>query len=330
MTYSYYILWTSVLFVAWGVLYKFWFITEWQNLRIKNRLVNDRRARAPGWSNKMTGGSCYFIPHKLKLIAYSFVFSSVITLAQMYVLKNKPINSADDVVQIFLGISLNLGLILGIRKANDKSDDDAMIARISVFIRERCLLPIVLQERQDYLEFIHQKINRWHESDSDDENTHFTGLIIRIHAEFFTEILNATTIEENESTVELNKKLDLKDLPQKIIRDYHFGDETMTVLPRVKQLFSEYLDMADSEMFKVISFIKEHQQCCHGKTKAQLKKQIAEIVMPQKQKQTSTIDSSKVFQKLALMLRQVSEPGLDQGELLTTTDNESDENIQNT
>lgn len=325
---SYYILWICVLLVVWGVLYKFWFITEWQNLRIKHRLVNDRLERAPGLRNKITGGSFYFLPHKLILLGYSLIFSSGITLFQMYILKNKPINSVDDVVQISSGILLNLALILGIRKANAKSDDDAWITRIAVFIREKMLLQIVLQERQDYLEFIHQQINRWHENDINDENTYFAGLIIRIHTEFFTEILNATTIEENESTAQLNKKLNLKDLPQKIIRDYHFGDETMTVLPRVKQLFAEYLAMADAEMFKVISFIKEHQQCCQGKTKTQLKNQIAVMVMPQKQKQ-STIDSSKVFQKLALMLGQISEPGVDQGGLLTTIDNESDEKIQN-
>ena len=323
MNSSFYILWTCVLLVVWGVLYKFWFISEWQNLRIKHRLVNDRRARAPGWSNKITGGSCYFLPHKLKLFGYSFIFSSAITLAQMYILKNKPINGIDDIVQILLGIGINLGLILGIRKANDKSDDDGRITRIVVFIREKGLLQIVLQERQDYLEFIHQQINRWHESDTNDENAYFAGLIIRIHTDFFTEILNATTIEEGESTDKYNKKQNLKDLPQKIIRDYHFGDETMTVLSQVKQMFAEYLDMPDSEMFKVISFIKEHQQCCQGRTKTQLKNQIAARVMPQKLKQNSTIDTDEVFRKIAFIMGKVSE----RGRSLVTIDTQRDEKI---
>ncbi|WP_207637075.1 hypothetical protein [Desulfosporosinus sp. OT] len=241
------------------------------------------------------------------MAGYSFVSSSGITLAQMYVMKNKPINSMDDVVQILLGIGLNLGLILGITKANDKSDSDVWIMRIVALIRDKGLLPIVLKERQDYLEFIHKQITCWHKHDSNDKDTHFVGLIIRIHTDFFAEIVSATTVEENESSDELFlRKEKLKDLPQKIIRDYHFGDQNMTVLAQVKQLFNEYLDIANSEMFKVISFIKEHEQCCQGKIKARLKAQIESRVTPPRQKQTSAIDAAKLVQKLLFSMREVS------------------------
>lgn len=301
MNFKQIIIWILFLVVGTTVLYKFWFISEWQKNRVYLRVGNSKYKKAPGVDNRLLGenGKNFYVEYKLKLLFYSVLFSSIVTGASLYVFYDKEFNNINDYIRVLLSLFTTYFLVLGLR-GTDNSTGDNFVTTIVTGFKKKCICPLVDDEWTSYVNYIEDKIHIWYDKEKVGEGCYFGGLIVRLQSDLFDMIIgNDINLNYDDDNLireyddskygEITEKeavlrAEIKTQSQNFMRKYIEGDRDMTLITEVNQFLSKCLKVKKMNLYDLVEFINDNEKSCEGKTKEEIIKYMKELINQEKRR----------------------------------------------
>lgn len=268
---------TWLVYFLIGVLFTFfvWIIPEWKMLRIRTKMISQSKSDDNIKRFVKSIHKYYYAKIYIKLLILSVIISIIVTLVQWVGMKDREVKGILDIFEMSLPLGMSYLFLSGINGNKENSQEQNENNKVILNLKKRIILLIVENEKQIFQKCIHNKLHKWYYNDKGAE---FPALILRMTDDSFISILKEEfSIENDEKNLGAEKSI-LIEKPSSIIENYAMGDTSMNVYYEVYNLFDKFFEDNNFGIYKIISFICEHEGICKNYKKRYVMGQIKKFV----------------------------------------------------
>lgn len=240
----------------WGFMYIFFSVLmyfygikgDWQKLRIKRGLVDNKGRNAPKFYQKYQINSRSHFINCLKLQGMTFFISLIIIMVFYSTTSTKNISNILNFINVFISLLFIYLIISGApieSKNNFENDKEKIFVKVISavsFIKSKIIESVVNDEYEYYENEIMKNII---EAYKNNDRTSLGTLIIRINSDFFNGILPDDAKDSD--------KEQLKDYDLKLLKLYREKDSSL--LDELERLFRDKIFRNNAKMADIIRFI---------------------------------------------------------------------------